>query len=96
MPGEYCGPERRQISNSCYHAETAAAAAAKQAVRETFAILGVDVDSPKEVEDFRKGLRFGDSLRRLSAKGAAGFALAVAALVFAAFLAGLKIKIFGG
>lgn len=38
--------------------------AAEDAVRKVFAILGIDVDVPKEVEEFRENLRFGASMRR--------------------------------
>ena len=38
-----------------------AAEAADTAVKKVFAILGVDVDVPKEVEQFRENLRFGIS-----------------------------------
>ena len=55
-------------------------AAAKSAVKQVFAILGVDVDDPKDVEEFRKDLRFGQSMRRASDKGM----LAVVSLVFVA------------
>ncbi len=41
--------------------------AADIAVRKTFAILGVDLDSPKEVDAFRMDLRFAGELR-LAAK----------------------------
>ena len=40
--------------------------AAKTAVKQVFAILGVDVDDPGEVEEFRKDLRFGQMMRRAS------------------------------
>ena len=83
------GKERRRW---CEHAEMAA----KAAVRETFAILGVDVESPKDVEEFRKSLRFGDMLRRGADKGFVAFLLALVALGFAAMVAGIKIKAGGG
>lgn len=38
--------------------------AADAAVRQTFAILGVDIDDPKSVESFREDLRFGSRLRK--------------------------------
>lgn len=43
--------------------------AADRAVKKVFAILGVDVDVPKEVEEFRDNLRFGASMRRAADKG---------------------------
>lgn len=39
---------------------------ADHAVKKTFSILGVDVDDPKSVEEFRKDLRFGSQMRRAS------------------------------
>lgn len=58
----------------CEQAEKAADAA----VKKVFAILGVDVDKPESVEEFREDLRFGRRLRRASDRGW----LAVTALVF--------------
>lgn len=49
----------------CPHAEESA----KKAVKMVFAILGVNVDEPKEVEEFRENLRFGASLRRAADRG---------------------------
>lgn len=40
--------------------------AVRKALRETFAILGVDVDDPKQVEEFREDLRFGGKLRKIA------------------------------
>lgn len=42
---------------------------AKAAVKEVFAILGVDVDDPEKVEEFRKDLRFGGAMRRATDRG---------------------------
>jgi hypothetical protein len=74
----------------------AARGAAKEAVRQVFAILGVDIDSPKEVEEFRKSLRFGDSLRKAADKGFIAFILALLGVAWAVFSAGFKIKFLGG
>lgn len=57
--------EECRSQNDCPHAEESA----KKAVKMVFAILGVDVDSPKEVEEFRENLRFGASMRRAADKG---------------------------
>lgn len=57
----YEGQERR------YHHESDIAA--KKAVKEVFALLGVDIDNPKQVEEFREDLRFGGRLRRAADKG---------------------------
>lgn len=40
--------------------------AADRAVKKVFAILGVDIDKPESVEDFREDLRFGKKLRRIA------------------------------
>ena len=36
--------------------------AATRAVKHVFEILGIDVDNPKQVENFRRGLRFGEDM----------------------------------
>lgn len=69
--------------------------AANKAVKSTFAILGVDVDEPKEVEEFRKSLRFGDSMRRAADKGWLTFICCLVGMTVAALVAGLKVKIGG-
>lgn len=43
--------------------------AAGKAVRECFALLGVDVDDKQSVEEFREDLRFGRSLRKRADQG---------------------------
>lgn len=53
---------------------------AKTAVKEVFAILGVDVDDPAKVEEFRKDLRFGGTMRRATDRGV----LAMVGVVFTA------------
>lgn len=40
--------------------------AADHAVRKVFAILGVDIDKPESVEEFREDLRFGKKLRKVA------------------------------
>lgn len=72
---------------SCPHAAETAEQAAHMAVREVFAILGVDVTHPESVEDFREDLRFGKKLRRAADHGMLAlmgvFAAAFAAVVWA-------------
>jgi hypothetical protein len=58
-------------------------AACKQAVKDVFAILGVDVDDPEKVENFRKSLRFGDSLYRISGQGLGAVVVAVSGIIVA-------------
>ena len=43
--------------------------AAHRAVKHVFEILGVNIDEPKEVECFRKGLRFGEEMLKYSNRG---------------------------
>ena len=81
----YVGSERRA---KCPHAEDAA----EQAVTKTFAILGVDINNPQQVSQFQDSLRFGDKLRRTADKGFLPLLLAVAAMIGAAFIAGLSYK----
>lgn len=73
--------ERRHRAES----EMAAEHAADRAVRKVFAILGVDIDSPREVEEFRKSLRWSDSMRRMADHGW----FAVVALIAVAMAAAL-------
>lgn len=42
---------------------------AELAVKRVFAILGVDIDKPSDVEEFRENLRFGATLRRAADRG---------------------------
>lgn len=81
----YAGKERRE---KCPHAELAA----ENAVEKTFAILGVDVHNPQQVSQFQDSLRFGDKLRRTADKGIMPLFLTVAALIGAAFIAGMTYK----
>lgn len=85
-PCEYEGPERR---TRCTFAE----AAAEKAVKNTFAIMGVDVDSPKEVESFRKGLRWGENMHRFTSKGAMATAVILAGMLVTAFVTGVGVKL---
>ena len=43
--------------------------AASEAVKKTFAMLGVDVNDPTELEEFREDLRFGKRMRRAADRG---------------------------
>ncbi len=67
MGDKYLGPERRTEcpATNCTKPDDAA----KEAVKRTFAILGVDVDDPQQLEEFRKGLRFGEDLVIMSKRG---------------------------
>lgn len=62
----YEGPERRMNREEEEHI---AVLAAKAATKEVFSALGVDVNDPKQMEEFREDLRFGGRLRRAADKG---------------------------
>lgn len=81
-------PERRKRCDF-------ASDAAQEAVKSTFAILGVDVEDPQQVEEFRKSLRFGDSMRRAADKGWIAVIVCLAGMTVAALMSGLKVKIGG-
>lgn len=76
----------RRDSDHCDRAE----AAADKAVSKTFAILGVDIDDPKQVKDFQESLRFGEKMRKIADKSVTAFVLAMIAVAASAFIYGLK------
>lgn len=55
-----------------YFEDQHASKTADMAVKKVFAILGVDIEDPASVENFRQDLRFSGALRKLANKGAAG------------------------
>ena len=69
--------------------------AADEAVKKVFAILGVDVDVPKEVEQFRENLRFGANMRRAADKGMLAIIGAIAVGAMAALWSGIASSIKG-
>lgn len=89
-------PENRQQctipTEYCPHVKEAA----DEAVKKVFAILGVDVDVPKEVEQFRENLRFGASMRRAADKGMFAIIGAIAAGALAALWTGVVSSIVNG
>ena len=68
---------------------------ADRAVRKTFAILGVNIDNPESVEEFRQDLRFGKKLRKLSDHGTMAFFAAVAIAIVGAIWIGITQAIKG-
>lgn len=72
-------------TGECPHAEKSA----ELAVKKVFAILGVDIDVPRDVEDFRKDLRFGQSMRRAADKSV----MAVISLIAISCMAALWVGI---
>jgi len=67
------------MSNQCPSENEVIEIAVDKAVKKTFAILGVDVDRPESVEEFREDLRFGKAMRKYASHGF----LAFIAVVFA-------------
>lgn len=70
--------------------------AADEAVKKVFAILGVDIDVPKEVEEFRENLRFGASMRRAADKGMLTVIGVLVTAMLAVLWAGIVSKVTGG
>ena len=68
---------------------------ANQSVKKVFAILGVDIDDPKQVEEFREDLRFGKRLRKYSDYGTMAVVAAVFLAISAAVWTGIVSKITG-
>lgn len=68
---------------------------AKAAVKEVFAILGVDVDNPEKVEEFRKDLRFGGAMRRATDRGVIAMFGAIVLMLMSAMGVGL-VALIGG
>lgn len=69
--------------------------AASDAVRKTFAILGVDVDNPQQVKEFQESLRFGEKLRAIADKSLIAFILAFVAASATAMIYGIGAKLKG-
>lgn len=71
--------------DTCPHALESA----ELAVKKVFAILGVDIDVPKDVEEFRENLRFGATMRKATDRGVLAIAGAVGVAILAAIWAGI-------
>lgn len=65
--------EERRLRN--LEIDLVAHRAAKEATRDVFAHLGVNVDDPAQVEEFRKDLRFGGQLRKAADKSFIAFVI---------------------
>lgn len=68
-------------------------AIADRAVKKVFAILGVDIDKPESVEEFREDLRFGRRLRKVADHGMLAVIAVIAVGLAAAAWAGIVSKI---
>ena len=89
----YSGPERRHTHEEV---KDIINEAVKESSKELFAMLGVDVDNPKEVEEFRKDLRFGGTLRKAAEKGFLAAVVVITGTLITAMFLGIKVKILGG
>ena len=69
--------------------------AADRAVKKVFAILGVDVDKPESVEEFREDSRFGKRMRKAADHGLLAVMGVIAAAAMAAMWAGIVSKVGG-
>jgi hypothetical protein len=65
-------------------------------VKKVFAILGVDIDRPESVEEFREDLRFGKKMRKAADHGFLALMGVFAAAIAAAVWAGIVRKAAGG
>lgn len=78
----------------CAYSERLSEFAAENAVKKVFAILGVDIERPESVEEFREDLRFGRRLRKIADHGMLAFfgvaAAALAAAVWAGVVSNIK------
>jgi len=86
------GHDRRNEAEAELHAEKAA----DRAVRNVFAILGVDIDRPESIEEFREDLRFGKRMRKAADHGWLVFVGLVAMAVGAVMWAGILARLGGG
>lgn len=80
------------IPEHCPHVREAA----DSAVKKVFAILGVDIDVPKEVEEFRENLRFGATMRRAADRGMLTLVGVLVTALLAVLWAGIVSKLGGG
>ena len=81
-------PNRRCHDDTCQEA-------ADRAVKKVFAILGVDVDKPESVEEFREDLRFGKRMRKAADHGLLALVGLVVIGLGAAVWAGIVSKVGG-
>ena len=68
---------------------------ADKAVKKTFAILGVNIDDPESIEEFRQALRFGKRLRKIADHGTFAFFAAVAVAIVGALWIGITQSVKG-
>lgn len=73
--------------------KTVAEEAAEKAVRETFFLLGVDIDDIDSVNSFREDLQFGRKLRLKAEEGTNQFFKVVIGVLIAGFLWAVESKV---
>lgn len=89
MPGRrrrhqaHCGLDCQQSAASLMNG------AADKAVKDVFAILGVDISNPESIEDFRASLRFVRQTHRVVGHGILAFIAIVAAALATVVWSGL-------
>ncbi|SFL23735.1 hypothetical protein SAMN05216302_10464 [Nitrosomonas aestuarii] len=88
----YTSEDDEPIPGYCVRASDQAA---EKAVKKTFAMLGVDVNDPASVEEFREDLRFGKKMRRYADYGALALIGVMATALAGAIWAGIMQKING-
>lgn len=64
---------------------------ADKAVKKVFAILGVNIDEPHEIEEFRMGLRFSQSMRSVTNKGVVAIVIVLMSSAVGAIWVGIKV-----
>lgn len=69
--------------------------AADRAVKKVFAILGVDIERPESVEEFREDLRFGKRMRKAADHGFLALIGLIVVGLGAAIWAGIVSKVSG-
>lgn len=87
MAAKECGLEHKD----CPQAEEVA----EKSVRKVFAILGVDINKPESVEEFREDLRFGKKMRKAADHGFLVLMGVIAAAFAAAVWAGIASRLSG-
>lgn len=95
---QYLGPDgemhkdRRQ-PESCPYYCTKAEDAADKTLHKFFEIMGVDLGVPKEVERFRRGIRFGETMHTYTQRGMLTVISVIATGGTIVFFYGVAIKV---
>lgn len=84
-----CPDKSECIETAQLLAEKAAENAAEKAVKKVFELMGVDVNNPRAVEDFREDLRFGRRMRRAADRSFIVMVSVIAAAIIASIWLGI-------